>query len=135
MPTPTNAGSVKGAFELKQATWAFKQAKLSPLAQQSPEILAALEQENIHEWFTTMPWHQGQTLLKHVPEYESYLFEQWEEECFSDYWQKIGIYAEGYYDQIPDIPVLFMSSWYDAYVSSTLDNYYAFVTKNNHRKN
>lgn len=118
-----------GAFELKQATWAFKQAKLSPVAQQSPDIFAALEQENIHDWFATMPWHQGQTLLKHVPEYESYLFEQWEEECFSDYWQKIGIYAAGYYDQIPDIPVLFMSSWYDAYVSSTLDNYHAFVTK------
>ncbi len=118
-----------GAFELKQATWAFKQAKLSPLAQQSAKISAALEQENIHDWFAAMPWHQGHTLLKHVPEYESYLFEQWEEECFTDYWQKIGIYAEGYYDQIPDIPVLFMSSWYDAYVSSTLDNYRAFVTK------
>ncbi|UFK93004.1 CocE/NonD family hydrolase [Providencia rettgeri] len=118
-----------GAFELKQATWAFKQAKLSPLAQQSAKIAAALEQENIHDWFAAMPWHQGHTLLKHVPEYESYLFEQWEEECFTDYWQKIGIYAEGYYDQIPDIPVLFMSSWYDAYVSSTLDNYRAFVTK------
>ncbi|HEM8291170.1 TPA: CocE/NonD family hydrolase [Providencia rettgeri] len=117
-----------GAFELKQATWAYKQAKLSPLAQQSSTVSTALAQENIHDWFAAMPWHQGHTLLKHVPEYESYLFEQWEEECFTDYWKKIGIYAEGYYDQIPDIPVLFMSSWYDAYVSSTLDNYRAFTT-------
>lgn len=118
-----------GAFELKQATWAYKQAKLSPIAKQSSVIHTALEQENIHDWFSTMPWHQGHTLLKHVPEYEAYLFEQWQEECFTDYWKKIGLYAEGYYDKIPDIPVLFMSSWYDAYVSSTLDNYRAFVTQ------
>nr|WP_282554459.1 CocE/NonD family hydrolase [Providencia sp. G1(2023)] len=56
-----------GAFELKQATWAFKQAKLSPLAQQSAKIAAALEQENIHDWFAAMPWHQGHTLTKTCP--------------------------------------------------------------------
>lgn len=115
-----------GAFELKQATWAYKQAKESPEAQQNPLILQALEQENIRDWFAAMPWTPGHSPLRHVPEYEAYLFEQWSQGTFGPYWQQNGIYAEGSYEHIPDMPVLFMSSWYDAYVSSTLDNFNAF---------
>lgn len=115
-----------GAFELKQATWAFRQAKESPTALANPAIREALEQEDIHQWFTRLPWQHGQSPLRHVPEYEAYLLEQWAQGDFSEYWQKVGLYAEGHYPQLPDIPVLFMSSWYDAYVSSTLANYRAF---------
>nr|WP_263974277.1 CocE/NonD family hydrolase [Pseudomonas lactucae] len=115
-----------GAFELKQATWAFRQAKESPAALADPQVRDALEQEDIHQWFTRMPWQAGQSPLRHVPEYETYLLEQWAQGAFSEYWRKTGIYAEGHYGQLPDIPVLFMSSWYDAYVSSTLANYSAF---------
>lgn len=115
-----------GAFELKQATWAFRQAKESPAALADPQVRMALEQEDIHQWFTRMPWQPGQSPLRHVPEYEAYVLEQWAQGTFSQYWQKSGLYAEGHYSQLPDIPVLFMSSWYDAYVSSTLANYTAF---------
>lgn len=115
-----------GAFELKQATWAFRQAKESPVALADPQIREALEQEDIHQWFKRMPWQPGQSPIRHVPEYEAYLLEQWAQGSFGPYWQKPGIYAAGHYDSLPDIPVLFMSSWYDAYVSSTLANYSAF---------
>ncbi len=119
-----------GAFELKQATWAYRQAKESPTALADPLILHALEQEDIHQWFARMPWQAGQSPLRHVPEYETYLLEQWAQGRFGSYWKKPGIYAEGHYEHLPDIPVLFMSSWYDAYVSSTLANYAAFSRSN-----
>lgn len=119
-----------GAFELKQATWAFRQAKESPAALADPLIREALEQEDIHQWFARMPWQPGQSPIRHVPEYEAYLLEQWAQGSFGPYWQKPGIYAEGHYEALPDIPVLFMSSWYDAYVSSTLANYTAFKRHN-----
>lgn len=112
-----------GAFELKQATWAFKQAKNSPKTKSVPHILTALNNEDITTWFSKMPWIKGHNPLSCVPEYEDYLFEQWQHGVFDEFWQKIGIYAQGYYDQIPDIPILHMSSWYDAYVSSTLQNF------------
>ena len=115
-----------GAFELKQATWAWRQAKESPAALADPAIGHALAAEDIHEWFARMPWQSGQSPLRHVPEYEAYLLDQWSQGCFGEYWQKPGIYAQGHYANLPDIPVLFMSSWYDAYVSSTLANYAAF---------
>ncbi|WCM91953.1 CocE/NonD family hydrolase [Acidovorax sp. NCPPB 2350] len=112
-----------GAFELKQATWAFKQAKLSPAAQQDPVTLAALEAQDIRQWFSRMPWRPGHSPLSAVPEYEDYLFGQWRADTFDASWRQLGIYAEGYYDAIPDIPVVLMSSWYDAYVRTTLENH------------
>jgi len=114
-----------GAFELKQATWAFKQAKLSPAVQQDPVALAALESQDIRQWFSRMPWRPGHSPLSAVPEYENYLFEQWRADTFDASWRQLGIYAEGYRDAIPDIPVVLMSSWYDAYVRSTLENHAA----------
>lgn len=116
-----------GAFEMKQATWAFKQAKLSPAAQQDPLVLAALEAQDIRQWFTRMPWQPGHSPLKFVPEYENYLFEQWRAETFDESWRQLGIYAQGYRHAIPDIPVVVMSSWYDAYVRSSLENYAALT--------
>lgn len=116
-----------GAFELKQATWAFKQAKLSPAAQRDPLVLAALEAQDIRQWFTRMPWRPGHSPLAPVPEYEDYLFGQWRADAFDDSWRQLGIYAEGHYDSIPDIPVVLMSSWYDAYVRSTMENYAALT--------
>ncbi|MDO4997591.1 MAG: CocE/NonD family hydrolase, partial [Neisseria sp.] len=116
-----------GAFELKQATWAYKQAKLSPEAAANPALKAALEQENIHEWFGKMPWTKGNSPIRHLPEYEDYLLTQWQAGEFDSYWQQLGIYAQGWYEQLPDIPVLLMSSWYDAYVPATLSNFQAFA--------
>jgi len=112
-----------GAFELKQATWAFKQAQLSPAAQQDPVLRAALAAQDIRQWFARMPWRPGHSPVSAVPEYEGYLFEQWRADTFDESWRQLGIYGQGYYDRIPDVPVVLMSSWYDAYVRSTMENY------------
>lgn len=114
-----------GAFELKQATWAYRQALNSPEANADPILKKALEQEDIIEWFKRMPWSKGNSPLKHLPAYEEYLLQQWSKGSFDDFWKQSGIYALDHYQSIPDIPILFMSSWYDAYVKSTLDNYTA----------
>jgi len=116
-----------GAFELKQATWAFKQAKESPAAKADPLLREALEREDIHAWFAAMPWQAGHSPLRQAPEYEDYLLDQWRRGSYDAYWQQMGLCAEHFRARIPDIPVLHMSSWYDAYVSSTLDNFSAFT--------
>lgn len=116
-----------GAFELKQATWAFKQARLSPAAQQDPVIAAALDAQDIKQWFTRMPWRPGHSPLQFVPEYEDYLFEQWRADTFDESWRRVGIYAQGHYGNVPDIPIVLMSSWYDAYVRTTMENYHGLT--------
>lgn len=57
-----------------------------------------------------MPWKAGHSPVRHLPEYENYLLEQWQAGTFTEYWQQLGIYGEGWYKTLPDIPVLFMSS-------------------------
>lgn len=112
-----------GAFELKQATWAYRHALLSPKTAADANRRAALQARGIVEWFRDMPWWPGHSPLAGAPEYEAYLFEQWREGRFTDYWRQPGLYAEGYYDAIPDIPIAIMGSWYDPYVTTCTTNF------------
>ncbi len=112
-----------GAFELKQATWAYRQALNSADAARDPVVRAALEAENMRDWFTRMPWRRGHSPVRWVPEYEDYLFEQWTAGAFDDYWKKAGIYAAGFYDDFADVPMVHMSSWYDPYPRTATENY------------
>lgn len=112
-----------GAFELKQATWAWNRAGESALALADPSIGRAIAAEDLRAWFGQMPWTKGRSPVRWHPDFERYLLEQWQHGTFDDYWQKVGIYAAGYYKTFPKIPVTLMSSWYDAYVQTTLENY------------
>ncbi|MHB2165698.1 CocE/NonD family hydrolase [Alsobacter sp. R-9] len=111
-----------GAFELKQATWAYNRAHEAPVAQADPLVARALAAEDLHAWFRSMPWSEGRSPVRWVPEYESYLLDQWRAGTFGPEWQRPGLWLEGHYDAVPDIPVLLMSSWYDVYVKTTFDN-------------
>ena len=112
-----------GAFELKQATWAFKQAGLSPEAEADPVLKAALAGEDIRDWFTRLPWKPGHSPVRHHPDYEAYLFEQWTHGAFDEYWQQLGIWAEGSYARYSRAAVMHMSSWYDPYPLTATSNY------------
>ncbi len=119
-----------GAFEMKQATWAYRHALLSPLTATDPARREALEQVDIVQWFRDMPWRPGHSPLTHAPEFEVYLFEQWQAGRYDDYWRQPGLSAEEHYQQFPDIPVMIVGSWYDPYVYTCLTNYKALAKKN-----
>lgn len=112
-----------GAFELKQVTWAYRNGLQSPAMQADPALRAAMEALDLRAWFAKMPWRPGHSPLSLAPDYEAYLFEQWQHGHFDDYWQQPGIYAQGFYEQFPDCPQVHMSSWYDAYARTATDNY------------
>jgi len=99
-----------GAFELKQATWAYKWSQESPLAQQNPLVKQALREEAILSWFANMPWFPAHSPLRHEPEFENYLFEQWSQGEFGAYWRQNGLYAADSFALIPDMPVLIMTN-------------------------
>ncbi|OFT63638.1 CocE/NonD family hydrolase [Corynebacterium sp. HMSC05E07] len=115
-----------GAFDLKQATWAFRQSK----ALEAGQTVSADElRTEIFEWFDRIPWSEGNSPLAKFSEYEAYLLRQWREGAFGEYWDVPGLHNAAHYEDMPVIPVLFMSSWFDVYVPSTLRNYQAFVEK------
>lgn len=112
-----------GAFELKQATWAYSNALESPEVTNDPARLAALRAVDIRDWFRRLPWKRGASPVSLAPDYENYLFEQWEHGEFDDYWKQLGIYAAGFYDQFVDAAMVHMSSWYDPYPRTATENY------------
>ena len=116
-----------GAFELKQVTWAYNQALESPEVLADPAKLAALKAIDLKEWMTKLPWTRGHSPLSLVPEYEQYVFDQWEAGVFDDFWKQQGIYAQGFYDKFSDAPMIWMSSWYDPYPRTATDNYMALA--------
>ncbi|GLY85307.1 antibiotic hydrolase [Actinoallomurus iriomotensis] len=112
-----------GAFELKQATWAYRHALGSVTAQRDPVVAAALRSQDLRAWFHAMPWRRGASPLRATPEYEDYLLHQWERGAFDEFWQQLGLFGRGYYDRFPDVPSLHMVSWYDPYVRTAVENF------------
>jgi uncharacterized protein len=113
-----------GAFDLKQATWAYRNAIADA---RDPSVKAALEAEDIAHWMARMPWRRGDSPLKAAAEYEDYLFEQWSHGTFDEFWKQPGIYAEGYYDRYADAPMVHLSGWYDPYARTAIENYTGLV--------
>ncbi len=112
-----------GAFELKQATWAYRNALVSPEIAGDKELLDAMRSVDLHQWFREMPWRPGDSPVSLAPDYEAYLFEQWTNGAFGEYWKQPGIYAKGYWDDWPDAPTVHMSSWFDPYPRTAAENY------------
>lgn len=113
-----------GAFELKQATWALRQALESQAVQNDPATLAALNTIDMRDWLGRIDeWTTGHSPLALVPEYESFLFDQWRRGVFDDYWRQAGLYAEGHHPKFCDAAMVHMSSWYDPYARTAAANY------------
>ncbi len=113
-----------GAFELKQVTWAVRAAADSPALQRDPVARAALEAVDIADWMHRIhEWRPGHSPLSAAPEFERYLFDQWQHGSFDDYWRQPGLYAEGFFEQFPDAAMVHMSSWYDVYSRTATENF------------
>jgi hypothetical protein len=108
---------------MKQATWAYREAIVSPEAAANPVLRDALAAEDIRDWFTRLPWQPGHSPLRHHPDYEKYLFEQWTHGAFDAFWQQAGIWAEGFYPRYSRAACVHMSSWFDPYVMTATGNY------------
>jgi len=114
-----------GAFELKQVTWAYNLAFESPELMANVTTTAALKSVDLRAWFAKWPWTRGNSPLSLVPEYEAYVFDQWESGTFDDFWKQPGIYAEGHFKEFSDAPMTWMSSWYDPYPRTATTNFVA----------
>lgn len=112
-----------GALELKQVTWAFRHALRSRAAAADPVARAALEATDIADWFRRMPWKRGHSPIAPIPDYEDYLFEQWENGSLGPYWQVPALYAKGYHHRMKPVPSVHLSGWYDPYAVTAIENF------------
>ncbi|MDE2006634.1 MAG: CocE/NonD family hydrolase [Rhodospirillales bacterium] len=112
-----------GAFELKQATWAWRNAIASPEAEADPVLRAALEAEDIRAWALRLPWRAGHSPLRHHPGYEAYLLEQWRHGADGAFWGQLGIRMADWYERYSRAAMIHLSSWYDPYALTAASNY------------
>lgn len=112
-----------GVFELRQATWACKQALLSPEAEADPVLKAALEAENIFDWFAALPWKPGHSPLRHHPDYESYLFDQWRHGPRDAFWTQLGISTATWHARYSPAACVHLSAWFDPYALGAIGNF------------
>ncbi len=112
-----------GALELKQVTWAFRHAARSLAARTDPVVRAAFDATRIEDWMACLPWKRGHTPLSLTPEYEDFLFEQWEQGVFDEYWRIPALYAAGWYGRMRPVPSVHISGWYDPYAVTAVENF------------
>ena len=130
-----------GAFELRQATWAFREALESlktdagqtsqsqmaqsqvPPSNQAQIGFQAMDRQDIFAWFKRMPWKRGHGPLQWAPDYENYLLELWGNEANGEYWRQVGLSVSAHLAEFADVPQVHMGAWYDPYARSTTDNF------------
>lgn len=112
-----------GAYELKQAAWAVLFASSIAQRSENTAVASTLKNIDVDDWFKRMPWRRGNSPLSEAPEYEEFLFDQWERGTFDAYWKQPGIYAEGFYHHLKNVATVHMSSWYDVYTRTAAENY------------
>jgi putative CocE/NonD family hydrolase len=98
---------------------------MAHMSKADPQVAAALAAEaaDIAAWFARLPWRRGHSPLRWLPEFEDYLFDQWEHGAYDAFWRKLGICAHAFMDGFADIPMTHMSSWFDPYPRTATCNY------------
>lgn len=100
--------------------WALKHATRKDVI-----LKRALEEIDMALWFRRYPFKRGDSPLSLCPEYEQYVFDQVENSAYSPFWKQIGLNTEEHIERFADVPVVFMSGWFDIYCRSTVDFYVA----------
>lgn len=112
-----------GVVEMKQAIWLVREAAQSPAALMDRGLQDALLSVDFNDWLTRMPWSKGQSPLAAHPEYEDALLMLFDPSDESTDWQSTALATEAHYDRYIEVPLLFLSSWYDPYARTLSEMY------------
>jgi putative CocE/NonD family hydrolase len=120
-----------GAFELRWLCWALTLGGgFAERALADPDVQAALANVDVRDVLASSPIQRGQSPLRHVPDYEAWVFDVMERgEADDDLWQSPGINFAAYYDESADVPTVYSGGWYDSYTKATCDNFEAFAAR------
>ncbi|HZD34881.1 MAG TPA: CocE/NonD family hydrolase, partial [Nitrososphaeraceae archaeon] len=120
-----------GAYEYRQVVWAFKEGCAGQEAFDNPIVRTALENIDLGMWISNSPiLKKGYSPLSPIPSYEDIVFKQYMNSDYSEYWKQKSINSQENLDQFPDIPMLFIGSWYDIYARSTVEFFEHLYNRN-----
>jgi len=113
-----------GGLQLGIISWIIFDAwRRSREAREDPDLLAKIESIDFVKLAAQMPWRRGETVLALSPRFEDIVFTYLENRTYTDFWQGPGQAFDLYFEEFPNIPILWVSGWYDGYARSACEGY------------
>ena len=122
-----------GALHLGLLRWVLSVAATSQEARKDPAAAEAIRQmmdsESFLPWCGRIPWERGETPLAKFPAYEDGAFQLYFEHYdYDDFWRQPGFAMDEYFKSFPDMPILWVTSWFDWYPRTISDGYQTMVS-------
>lgn len=119
-----------GAFELRFLNWIFTiGAPNARAALEDPGLRLALVESGrrMRQHADNLPIRPGNTPLRAVPEYESWIVQAMRSGPGAPFWKVKGMSVIDHVDDYADVPVLHVTGWYDSWTRQVVMNYEALA--------
>jgi len=119
-----------GAFELRWLTWSLTiGGGFAKRALDDPDLERRLANVDTGDLLENEPVTRGQSPLRHIPDYETYVFDYMGTPGDDEFWDDPSINFEAHYEEMADVPTVYAGSWYDSYAKATCDNFAALADR------
>ncbi|WP_134671765.1 CocE/NonD family hydrolase [Halorussus marinus] len=119
-----------GAFELRWLTWSLTiGGGFAKRALDDRDLERRLANVDTGDLLENEPVTRGQSPLRHLPNYEAYVFDFMGTPGDDEFWSDPSINFEAHYDEMADVPTVYAGSWYDSYAKATCDNFGALADR------
>jgi uncharacterized protein len=111
-------------------------AATSQEAAKNPVLKAAMLEaghEQLKAWLLAYPYRPNASPLLASPINQRWFQDMVDHAYYDDYWKQNGFNFEVSYDKYPDIPIYFLSGWYDLFEHGTLHNYVGMASRHKSR--
>jgi putative CocE/NonD family hydrolase len=92
-------------------------------------MLEALNNKHLGSWLLSYPFRPNASPVLQSPINQKWFQDQIDHYAFDDYWKQNGFNFEVSYDKYPDIPIYFLSGWYDLFEHGSLHNFIGMAAR------
>lgn len=119
---PYPGGAPNSAWPL----WILRSALTSYEAKQHPAAVETMEhvRKSPYAWLQANPQKRGE-IFNEFPAYKKVYEDFYSHPLFDGYWKQRGFYTAGYFREMKDVPMLFVSGWYDFFLEGVLQDFAA----------
>lgn len=113
-----------GVPSLNMSQWVLYMAQTSKAAENLPKVRASLAEafNNPNPWLKLSPAQRGE-IFTSLPDYSKIFRDMYTHPTLDSYWKQQNFYPAGSYRLFKDVPMYFISGWYDGTVGGVIENY------------
>jgi putative CocE/NonD family hydrolase len=116
-----------GVPNLGWPIWIANSARSSPQAALHPDTakkMSGIVLEDAVKWLRLDP-EARTALFQGFPDHERIYRDFVSHPKMDDYWKQRGFYTQGYWREMKDVPIYFLTGWYDYFIEGVLKNFEA----------